>query len=79
MIKYNIIFCIQTIKFGYWMTMPDDFKGKYQSTRVIIDCTEVRYQKRSSLQLNGELFSSYKHHTTHKGLIGISPHGAVTF
>ena len=33
----------------------------------------------SSLQLNGELFSSYKHHTTLKGLLGISPGGAITF
>ena len=33
----------------------------------------------SSLQLNGELFSSYKNHTTLKGLVGISPGGAVTF
>ncbi|XP_068724860.1 uncharacterized protein [Montipora capricornis] len=60
-------------------TMPEDFKKKYSSTRVIIDCTEVRCQMPSSLQLNGELFSNYKHHTTLKGLIGISPGGAITF
>ena len=51
-------------------TMPEDFKQKYSSTRVIIDCTEVRCQMPSSLHLNGELFSNYKHHTTLKGLIG---------
>ena len=33
----------------------------------------------SSLHLNGELFSTYRHHTTLKGLIGISPGGAITF
>lgn len=60
-------------------TMPEAFKGMYKSTRVIIDCTEVRCQMPSSLQLNGELFSSYKNHTTLKGLVGISPGGAVTF
>jgi len=60
-------------------TMPEAFKNKYGSTRVIIDCTEVRCQMPSSLQLNGELFSSYKHHTTLKGLVGISPGGAITF
>ena len=60
-------------------TMPEDFKQKYSSTRVIIDCTEVRCQMPSSLHLNGELFSNYKHHTTLKGLIGISPGGAITF
>ena len=53
-------------------TMLEDFKQKYSSTRVIIDCTEVRCQLPSSLHLNGELFSNYKHHTTLKGLIGIS-------
>lgn len=60
-------------------TLPENFKAKYKSTRVIIDCTEVRCQMPSSLQLNGELFSTYKNHTTLKGLIGISPSGAVTF
>lgn len=61
------------------VTMPEDFKQKYGSTRVIIDCTEVKCQMPSSLHLNGELFSNYKHHTTLKGLIGISQGGAVTF
>ena len=60
-------------------TMPEDFKKKYSTTRVIIDCTEIRCQMPSSLQLNSELFSNYKHHTTLKGLIGISPGGAITF
>ena len=59
--------------------MPKSFKGRYKSTRVIIDCTEVRCQMPSSLQLNWELFSAYKNHTTLKGLVGISPSGAVTF
>ena len=54
-------------------TMPEDFKQKYSSTRVIIDCTEVRCQMPNSLHLNIELFSNYKHHTTLEGLIGISP------
>ena len=58
--------------------MPEDFQPKYGSTRVIIDCAEVRCQMPSSLHLNGELFSNYKHHTTLKGLIGISPRGAIT-
>ena len=60
-------------------TMPKSFKGTYKSTRVIINCTEVRCQMPSSLQLNWELFSAYKNHTTFKGLVGISPSGAVTF
>jgi len=59
--------------------MPADFKDKYPSTRVIIDCTEIRCQMPKSLRLNSELFSSYKNHTTLKGLVGISPGGAITF
>ena len=60
-------------------TMPESLKSKYKTTRVIIDCTEVRCQMPSSLQLNGELFRSYKNYTTLKGLVVISPGGAVTF
>ena len=60
-------------------TMPKSFKGRYKSTRVIIDCTEVRCQMPSRLHLNWELFSAYKNHTTLKGSVGISPSGAVAF
>ena len=51
-------------------TMPEDFKMEYGSKRVLIDCTEIRCEMPSTnLHLNGELFSSCKHHTTLKGLI----------
>ena len=60
-------------------TMPQDLKAKYPTTRVIIDCTEIRCEMPSSLLLNSELFSSYKHHTTLKALVGISPKGFLTF
>lgn len=53
--------------------MPADFKEKYPSTRVIINCTEIRCQMLKSLCLNSKLFSSYKNHTTLKGLVDISP------
>ena len=59
--------------------MSEDFKAKYPNTRVIIDCIEIRCQMPSSLLLNSELFSNYKNNTTLKGLVGISPAGAVTF
>ena len=59
--------------------MPADFKEKYPSTRVIIDCTEIRCQMPKSLCFNSELFSSYKNHTTLKVLVGISPGGGITF
>lgn len=59
--------------------MPESFKDKYSSTRVIIDCTEIKTQVPKSLVLNSQLYSHYKGANTFKGLIGIAPHGAVTF
>jgi len=59
--------------------MPEDFKAKYPKTRVILDCTELKCQMPSNLLLNSRLFSSYKNHTTVKGLVGIAPSGAITF
>nr|XP_047146175.1 uncharacterized protein LOC124819038 [Hydra vulgaris] len=38
-----------------------------------------REQKPSSLRHQSSLFSSYKHHVTYKGLLGISPSRAITF
>ena len=49
-------------------TMPKDFKAKYPKTRVILNCTELKCQMPSSLLLDSRLFSSYKNHTTVKGL-----------
>ena len=60
-------------------SMPEAFKEKYPSTKVRIDCTEVRCQMPGSRLLNNELFSSYKNHTTPKALAGISPKGSITF
>ncbi len=58
--------------------MPKEFQD-YPDTQVVIDCTELRCQTPSSLLLQSEVFSSYKSHCTFKGLIGMAPHGAVTF
>lgn len=71
--------CIWPSKSVVQTTMPADFKGKFPSTRVIIDCTEVCCEMPSSLLLNSELFSSYKSHVTLKGLVGIAPSGGITF
>ena len=40
-------------------TMTEDFKAKYPSTKMIIDCTEIRREMPPILLLNSELFSSY--------------------
>ena len=59
--------------------MPESFKNLYPRTRVVIDCTELKTQQPSSLVLNSQAYSSYKGTTTFKCLLGIAPHGAVTF
>lgn len=60
-------------------TMPDKFRLYCPQFRVIIDCTEIRCETASSLSLQSETFSSYKNHTTFKGLIGVVPCGVITF
>ena len=59
--------------------MPACFKVAYPKTRVIIDCTEVFIETPSSCRSQSITFSSYKHHNTAKGLIGISPSGYPSF
>lgn len=60
-------------------SMPEEFQKLYPTTRVILDCTEIFVQTPSSLLLQSQLYSSYKSNTTLKGLVGIAPHGAITF
>ena len=60
-------------------SMPDSFKNTYPNTRCILDCTELFCQSPSSLKAQSSLYSFYKHHVTYKGLVGISPSGAIIF
>ncbi|XP_057290827.1 uncharacterized protein LOC130613510 [Hydractinia symbiolongicarpus] len=60
-------------------TMPNCFKKEYPSTRVILDCTQIFIEMPTSYRSQSATFSSYKHHNTAKGLVGIAPNGAVTF
>ena len=59
--------------------MPAQFRDMYPTTRVIIDCTEIFIETPSSLNIQSSTWSSYKHHNTFKGLIGVSPTGACIF
>lgn len=80
-------FCYQRLgTFNIWPSkkqvfqyMPQSFKEKYPSTRVIIDCTEIKVEMSSSLLLKSQTYSNYKSANTLKGLIGISPSGSVSF
>ena len=60
-------------------TMLDCFKYACPFTRVIIDCIEIFIEKPSCFRAQSATYSSYKSHKTAKGLVGISPQGAVTF
>ena len=59
--------------------LPPAFKTAYPNTFIIVDCSEIRCEMPSSLPLQSQLYSSYKSHTTLKGLVGITPFGAVSF
>ncbi|XP_056301526.1 uncharacterized protein LOC130213768 isoform X2 [Danio aesculapii] len=54
--------------------LPNQFQD-YPDTQVLIHCTELHCQ---TPLLKSEDFS-YKSHRSFKGLIGMAPHGAVTF
>ena len=59
--------------------LPKQFKKLFPTARCIIDCTEIFTQTPSSLPLQSATYSLYKHHNTFKGLVAISPSGAVIF
>lgn len=61
-------------------TMPICFRDVYGTkVAVIIDCFEVFLDRPSNLMAQAQTWSSYKHHNTVKFLIGIAPHGCVSF
>ena len=61
------------------LNMPQCFKDKYPFTRVIINATEVFVEQPALPELQQLTFSTSKNTNTYKGLIGISPNGAVVF
>ncbi|CAM4275411.1 unnamed protein product [Leuciscus chuanchicus] len=58
--------------------LPPEF-ALFPDTQVVLDCTEIFCQTPSSLLLHSEVYSPYKSHTTFKAMIGIAPHGPITF
>lgn len=58
--------------------LPGCFRS-FRNVRLIIDCFEIFAQSSSDFAEQGNMYSSYKNHTTLKCLVGISPTGAITF
>ena len=46
---------------------------------VILDCFEIFVERPSNLQARAMMWSNYKHHSTIKILLGITPQGVVSF
>lgn len=60
-------------------SMPDAFRRAYPDTFCIVDATELRCEIPSMLSLQSQHYSSYKSHTTVKGLVAIAPNGTFVF
>ena len=58
--------------------LPDVFRSKYASTRVIIDATEFLIDKPSNPDVQAATWSSYKNRHTLKVLVGCTPNGALS-
>lgn len=52
--------------------LPDVFQN-YSETQVVLDCTKLRCETPNSQT------EEFPTHCTFKGLIGMAPHGAITF
>ena len=52
-------------------SMPEVFRDRYPSTKVIIDATEICVEQPRLVELQQMTCSSYKNENTYKALIGI--------
>jgi hypothetical protein len=61
------------------MCLPNCF-GSFAECRLFLDCTEIfTVVSRKSMAVQKQTCSSYKHHHTVKGLIGVAPNGVGTY
>ena len=58
--------------------LPKSFR-KFRNCVAIIDCSEVFIERPLNTEARSQSWSNYKNNNTIKYLIGIAPHGAVTF
>ena len=59
-------------------SLPKVFKS-FKNVRCSVDCTEFFCQTPRDYGQQGNVYSSYKHHTTMKALIAVTPKGAACF
>ena len=60
-------------------TLPSSFRCFFNSCCVIIDCSEVFIEQPSDPRTCAQVWSNYKHHSTIKFLIGITPQGTISY
>ena len=60
-------------------TMPFSFKRFFKECCVIIDRTQVFIERPSDLLARPQVWSNYKHYSTLKFLIGITPQGTISY
>ncbi len=59
--------------------MPAKFKEEFPNTFAILDCTELKIQRPSSLVFQSQTYSIYKSTNTLKSLVACDPRGAVIY
>ncbi|XP_063067225.1 uncharacterized protein LOC134458738 isoform X1 [Engraulis encrasicolus] len=63
-----------------YTTMPHQFVEAFGNrVAVIVDCFEIFIERPSNLTTQAQAYSNYKHNTTMKYLIGITPYGTISF
>lgn len=60
-------------------TLPSSFRRFFKNCCVIIDCSEVFIEQPTDLRARAQVWSNYKHHSTMKFLIGITPQGTISY
>ena len=60
-------------------TLPEAFKGKFDTTFAIIDGSEIFLETPSDLYMQSSTWSEYKQHNTAKFLLACTPNGAISF
>ncbi len=59
--------------------MPEHYKAEFPTTFAILNCTEIKIEKNSSLLVQSQTCSNHKSTNTLKSLIACDPHGSIMF